>query len=185
MSNIIINKTILLAVFPLFIGCKENKEQIIQKQRGEPLVFNVNFKTFENIKLAHDEKKMMIDSAIWNDHLQDSIVYFKINFENLKKEPLILKTSLIASKIPFFLKYSKGTEDKVILEIVQQLNTIYSDSIILTNDKISDFPVVKNAYRIGYQHSGVDEVCQLKVNQHHDTIDISNKKMENCIEKER
>ncbi len=178
MSNIIINKTILLAVFPLFIGCKESKEQIIQKQREKPLVFKVSFKDFGNYQINIDKDK-------WKDHEKDSIIYFDVLLANLKSERLKIKTSAVSYNIPILLKYSKPQGDVPILEIVQQFNTIYSDSIILTNNKIGDFPVVKNAYRIGYQHSGVDEVCQLKVNQHHDTIDISNKKMENCIEKER
>lgn len=179
------NSVIVLAIV-LFNGCKKQNEYSIQKQEvKKPLVFNVQFQKFENMQLAYNEKKILVDSAIWKDHLQDSIIYFKINFENLKKEAVILKTALAASKIPIFLKYRKGAEDKVILEIVQQANTVYSDSIILKNDKTNDFPTVENAYRIGYQHTGVDEICQLKVNQYHDTIDISSQKMENCIEKKR
>ena len=47
----IINKTFLFLVLSLFMGCKESKEQIIQKQRGKPLVFEVNFKDFGNLEL--------------------------------------------------------------------------------------------------------------------------------------
>lgn len=186
MTHVKIKNSVIVLAIVLFNGCKKQNEYSIQKQEvKKPLVFNVQFQKFENMQLAYNEKKILVDSAIWKDHLQDSIVYFKINFENLKKEAVILKTTLGASKIPIFLKYRKGAEDKVILEIVQQANTVYSDSIILKNDKTNDFPIVENAYRIGYQHTGVDEICQLKVNQHHDTIDISSQKMENCIEKKR
>lgn len=174
----IINKTFLLVVLSLFMGCKENKEQLIQKQRGKPLVFKVDFKSF-------GEYQIKINNEQWKNHEKDSVIYFDILLANLKSERLKIKTSTVSNNIPILLTYSKAQEDLAILEIVQQFNTVYSDSIILKNDKISDFPVVKNAYRIGYQHSGVDEICQLKVLQHHDTIDISDKKMENCIEKER
>ncbi|UZT98526.1 hypothetical protein ODZ84_02855 [Chryseobacterium fluminis] len=186
MTHVKIKNSVIVLAILLFNGCKKQNEYSIQKQEvKKPLVFNVQFQKFENMQLAYNEKKILVDSAIWKDHLQDNIVYFKINFENLKKEAVILKTTLAASKIPIFLKYRKGAEDKVILEIVQQANTVYSDSIILKNDKTIDFPIVENAYRIGYQHTGIDEICQLKVNQHHDTIDISSQKMENCIEKKR
>ncbi len=68
MSNVkIINKTILLAVLCLFMGCKENKEQLIQKQRGKPLVFEISFKDFGNYQIN-------LDKNTWKDHEKDSIV---------------------------------------------------------------------------------------------------------------
>ena len=48
-----------------------------------------------------------------------------------------------------------------------------------------DFPILDQAFRIGYQHIGVDEICQLKVNQHRDTIDIYTKNSINCIERKK
>jgi hypothetical protein len=73
MRNVkIISKTILLAVFTLLVGCKENKEQVIRKQRGKHLVFEVSFKDFGNYQIN-------IDKNQWKDHEKDSIVYFNLN----------------------------------------------------------------------------------------------------------
>jgi hypothetical protein len=82
------------------------------------------------------------------------------------------------------LKTAKKNE-YINVNIIHQFNTIYNDSLIFKNIASADFPIIDQAFRIGYQHISVDEICQLKVNQHQDTIDISDKKMENCIEKER
>ena len=180
------NRIILLAIFLLIVGCKENNAEKIEKQEvKKPLVFNVKFNAFKNIKLAFDEEKMLIDSTIWENNLQDSIVYFKINFENLKKQPIILKTRLIATRIPFLLRYSEGKDNKIVLEVVQQFNKIYSDSIIFRKDNIADFPVVEQAFRVGYQHNDIDEICQVQVKQTQDTIDISIQGKRNCTEKKR
>jgi len=173
------NSITILTILSLLTGCKKQEKHLIEKQDvKKPLVFNVDFKNF-------GEYQIKINNEKWKNHEKDSIIYFDVLLANLKSKRLKIKTSAASYNIPILLKYSKAQEDLAILEIVQQFNTVYSDSIILKNDKISDFPVVKNAYRIGYQHSGVDEICQLKVNQHHDTIDISDKKIENCIEKKR
>lgn len=129
----IINKTFLLAVLSLFMGCKESKEQIIQKQRGKPLVFEVNFKDFGSYQIN-------IDKIQWKDHEKDSIVYFNLNLQNTKKEPVVIKTSLVSSNVPFLIEYQKlsraekfkdGKKNEYInVNIIHQFNTIYNDSII-------------------------------------------------------
>lgn len=180
------NSVTVLTIILLLIGCEKQKEHSIERQEvKKPLVFNAQFQTFKNIQLAYNEKNMQVDSDVWANHINDSIVYFNIDLENLKKEPLILKTKLVSTKIPFLLKYHKGKGNSVILEIVQQFNTVYSDSIIFNVNKNVDIIGVDQAFRIGYQHNGTDEICQLKVNHHQDTIDISHQKNISCIERKR
>lgn len=189
MSNVkIINKTILLAVLSLFMGCKENKEQLIQKQRGKPLVFEISFKDFGNYQIN-------LDKNTWKDHEKDSIVYFNLNLQNIKKEPLVIKTSLVSSNVPFLIEYKKlsraenfkdGKKNEYVnVNIIHQFNTIYNDSIIFKKIDAADFPIVDQAFRIGHQHIGVDEICQLKVIQRRDTIDIYTKNSINCIERKK
>ncbi|AZA47622.1 hypothetical protein EG346_05210 [Chryseobacterium carnipullorum] len=173
------NSITVLTILSLLTSCKEQKKYSIEKQEvKEPLVFKVDFKNYGEYQIKMNKEK-------WRNHEKDSIIYFDVLLANLKNERLKIKTSTVSSSIPILLKYSKAQEDLAILEIVQQFNTVYSDSIILRNDKISDFPIVENTYRIGYQHNGVDEICQLKVDQHHDTINISSQKIGNCIERKR
>jgi hypothetical protein len=165
------NRNIILAMLLLLIGCKENKTHQTQKQEviKKPLVFNVEFKTFGETELAYNQEKKQIDESVWKNHYQDSVVYFNINLE---RKIIVLKTQLVATKIPFLLKYNEGKESGLILEVVQQFNTIYSDSIIFK--KGVDSLIVDQAFRIDYQHNGNNNIHRLQVNQHHDTIDISN-----------
>lgn len=187
MTNVKIkNRIILLAVFTLLVGCKENK---VEKQEViKPLVFEVNFKDFGDYQIDFDKNK-------WKNHERDSIVYFNFNLQNTKKESFIIKTSLVSPNIPFLIRYKKldkvekftdGKKNEYLnINIIQQFNTIYNDSLIFKNIASADFPIVDQSFRIGYQHIGVDEICQLKVNQHQDTIDISHKKNISCIERKR
>lgn len=170
---------ILFFIFILLIGCKENKKQTIQKKEVEKsLVFKIDLQNYGVYDIGKYTKK-------WENSEKGNVLYFDVFFKKLKKERIKIKTNAVATNMPIIIKYSKGKENKEILEIVQQFNTIYSDSIIFRKENIADFPVVDQAFRIGYQHNGTDVICQLKVNQHHDTIDISNQKTQNCIEKKR
>lgn len=99
MTNVKIkNRIILLAVFTLLVGCKENK---VEKQEViKPLVFEVNFKDFGDYQIDFDKNK-------WKNHERDSIVYFNFNLQNTKKESFIIKTSLVSPNIPFLIRYKK------------------------------------------------------------------------------
>ncbi len=189
MSNVkIINKTILLAILSLFMGCKENKEQIIQKQRVKPLVFEISFKDFGNYQINLDKNK-------WKDHEKDSIVYFNLNLQNIKKEPLVIKTSLVSSNVSFLIEYKKpnrvekfkdGKKNEYVnVNIIHQFNTIYNDSLIFKNIASADFPIIDQAFRIGYHHVGIDEICALQIKTNQDTLDISESKKIGCIERKR
>ncbi|MDR6158705.1 hypothetical protein QF023_002221 [Chryseobacterium sp. SLBN-27] len=187
MTNVKIKDRIIsLAFFTLLVGCKENK---VEKQEvKKPLVFEVNFKDFGDYQIDFDKSN-------WKSHEKDSIVYFKFNLYNIKKESFVIKTSLISPNIPFLIRYKKldkvekftdGTKNEYLnININQQFNTIYNDSLILKDIASADFPIVEQSFKIGYQHIGVDEICQLEVNQYQDTIDISNHKIKGCIERQR
>ena len=71
------------------------------------------------------------------------------------------------------------------VNITHQFNTIYNDSIILKTYENADFPIVDQAFRIGYQHIGVDEICEINPRTNQDTIDISEMKLKGCIERKK
>lgn len=181
------SRIVLLVTLIFLIECRQNKKPQIQKQEiVKPLTFNVELKFFGRFEI----NTKPID---WKNHETDSIIFFYFTFPNIKKEPVVIKTSLVSTRIPFLVEYEKServekfTYDKPIeyytINLIQQFNTIYNDSIIFKASNSIDILAVDQAFRIGYHHIGVDEICQLKVNQRYDTIDISNQKMENCIER--
>lgn len=181
------SKLILFATIIFLIGCKQNKKTQIQKQENvKPLTFNLELNKFGRYAINTEP----ID---WNKHETDSIIYFYLTFQNIKKEPIVLKTSLVSTGISFMVEFKKlkrlekSTTDKKIeyysLNLLQHFNTIYIDSIIFKASNNIDILAVDQAFRIGYHHIGIEEICQLKVIQQYDTIDLSTYKMENCIER--
>ena len=56
------NKNILILIFSLLIGCKENKNQPVKKQEEKkPLVFRINFSSFGKYEFDND-------ATTWKNH---------------------------------------------------------------------------------------------------------------------
>ncbi|MBB6370064.1 hypothetical protein [Chryseobacterium shigense] len=137
--------------------------------KPSPLIFNVVYEDFGEKRLAFNPEKIEIDSLIWANHENDSIVYYKICLKNIEKRPFVLKTKLVATKIPFLLRYSQQKNNEIILEVIQQFNTVWKDSLIFS--KNGNY---KEVYRIGYYHNGVNEASRLHPIYKNDTLDITN-----------
>jgi len=119
---------------------------------------------------------MEIDSTVWKSHERDSIALLKINLKNITKKAFYVKTHLVANNIPFLIKYHDG-KGKIILEIIQQYNIVYSDSLIFEKSNLKSFtksPTLNQSFNIGYQHDGVNSIKQITPIYKSDTIDISN-----------
>lgn len=184
------NSFIITFFLLLIICCKEKQPEkpVNIPTKQQPLSFTINFKDF-------GDHQINISDIDWKNHSKDSIVYFKINFENLKKEPITIKTSLVSPNIPFIVQYNKlnkvdeytdGNKMEYFnLNIVQQFNTIYNDSIIFKTSKNIEIPFVDQAFRIGYHHIGVDEICQIQPKSGERTIDLYDADLKGCIEKKR
>lgn len=171
---------------------KHPDNKIDKKHISSPLSFTLDFDDYGSKTLAYNRETISIDSVIWKNHEKDSILYINVNLKNLKIEPFVIKTSLVATKIPFLIQYQemkkteKNTDGVYInLNIVQQFNTIYSDSLVFKLYEIGNSPAIEQAFRLGYQKNGTITICALPVFQKRDTIDISNPKGFNicCIEK--
>ncbi|MFA7449104.1 MAG: hypothetical protein WCY77_11760 [Weeksellaceae bacterium] len=200
-TNNIYSFVIFLSLLSFF-NCSraEDKITIDVKKKKEnanhlPLEFNTVFETYGNKTLAFNKQTTTVDILTWKNHETDSIAYFNINLQNLKKESFVIKTSLVATKIPFLIKYQKlkkveeyadGTKREYInLNIVHQFNTVYIDSMIFKLYDNADFPALEQAFRVSYQKVGGRSICQLPTYKNYDTIDISNPKNEHicCIER--
>lgn len=187
MKNVkIINKLFLFCILSLFLSLQSFNKNKFLRINKEPLMFEISFKDFGNVKLAFDEKKMEIDTIVWKNHEKDNVVLFKINLENLNKKSFYVRTHLVGNKMPFLIKYSKGKKDQIVLEIVQLLNTVYSDSLIFKKSSLQNFvktPILNQVFNVGYQKSGIKTICKFKPKYKKDTIDISNQTIQNCIER--
>jgi hypothetical protein len=175
------------------IGCKQqdSKQQHSSKQQGSskqqdssiietkthtianPLVFNVIFEGFGEKSLAYNDEKRQVDSLVWANHKNDRIVYFKIFLKNIYKKPFVLKTGLVATRIPFLLQYSQQKNNAVTLVVVHQFNTIWIDSLVFKKNR-NGYYKIKKGYRIGHSHNGVDETSRLYPVYKNDTLDITN-----------
>lgn len=179
----------------LILGCKDSKNNF----KTNSLSKNKNIKeTSLELKVELlDYGTYEVDVKDWKTHLYDTVTYFKINLRNIKKEPFVIKTSLVATNIPFVIEYQKiskvdkyrdGTKIEYFnLNILQQFNIVYNDSIIFKIDNIADFPIADQVFRIGYQKIGGRSLCELPFEWKSDTLDISNPKNKHicCIEVNR
>jgi len=155
----------------LIVICKgsDSTTIIINKNiKINPLVFNVVFEDFGERRLAFNSEKIEIDSLIWTNHENDSVVYYKIFLNNIEKRAFVLKTKLVATKIPFLLRYSQQKNNEIVLEVIQQFNTVWKDSLIFS--KNGNY---KEVYKIGYYHNGVNETTRLHPIYKNDTLDIT------------
>ncbi|HEX8576710.1 MAG TPA: hypothetical protein VF677_10505 [Flavobacterium sp.] len=147
--------------------------EIKKNMKVSPLVFNVIFENFGKKSLAINDEETKVDSLIWADHKNDSIIYFKTYLKNIYKKPFVLKTGLVATRIPFLLKYSQQKNNTVTLVVVHQFNTIYADSLVFKKNG-NGYYKIKEAYTIGYYHNGVVETSRLHPIYKNDTLDITN-----------
>ena len=198
------NKIVIIITFSLvYFSCNDTNKKTNTSVKHEErdnnhkaLNFDINFETYGSKRLAYNKKTISIDSLIWKNRSinKDSIVYFNINLKNLKKEPFVIKTDLVATNIPFLIEYRKIKKESIFfdgtklvhinLNIVQQFNTIYVDSLVFKIVPNSDFPYLEQAFNIGYQKIGSRSLCALHPIQYKDTIDLTNPKNEHicCIE---
>ena len=148
----------------LFGSCQKSKHT-------EPLQKTVYFDTYGKVQLGLI-KSGLVDTAFWENHMQDSLIYFKIKFKELEPKVLVVKTDLVANRMPFLVKYNKISEQNSVLEIVQQFNTVYSDSIILSTNSKNKTIEVKEIYKVVYPHNFPPEVRSVPVRFSNDTLDI-------------
>lgn len=187
--------------FVAFFSCNRIKETTIKDignrekdTNHSPLVFNVVFETYGNKTLAYNKETISVDTLTWKNNEYDTVAYFNIELQNLKKEPFVIKTSLLATEIPFLIEYQKlkkveeytnGTKREYVnLNIVHQFNTVYTDSIIFKLADNADLPVLEQAFRVGYQKVGGRSLCELPAIWQRDTLDLSNPSNKHicCIE---
>ncbi|MFP3591828.1 hypothetical protein [Chryseobacterium sp. SIMBA_038] len=166
------NSLILLIMFSIF-SCKENHK--IDHHRDN-LNFKIEFNDF-------GKRQINITKDNWDKHKANDFLYFDILLKNANKKKVIIKTKKVANNIPLLINYTKNKNNVISLEIIQQFNTVYSDSIVFkgSNESLK----INNAFRIGHQHNGTDEVCPLTIIEKADTLDISNYEMKNCIQRKK
>lgn len=138
----------------------------------EPLSRTVYFQSFGKVQLGLSSD-LSVDSTMWKGREKDSVAFFTIQLEGLKPNPLVVKTSLVATKIPFLIKYTQLSAQTSALEVVQQFNTVYSDSIILEKNDSKTFKILK-AYKVQYPHNYSPIVNALDFKIKNDTLDLSN-----------
>jgi hypothetical protein len=184
-SKIIIKNNYIL-IFCLFIFilililCISMLPPKTQKT-NKNIIFDIKFNEYGTLQLGVLKNKIDIDTLIWKKHEQDSIVYFNVSLNNLNIKPFIIKTKLIASKIPFFIEYKKiklnhRKDNYINLNIVHQFNTICTDSIILINDSKVQYPHIEKVFRVCYQKFGKNSTSKIPIHWNKDTLDLSNQK---------
>ena len=185
---------LLIAISSCYEYNNDKSKKVIVSINNDPLIFDVTFKTFGEIQLGYDIKERTIDTTLWQNHQQDTVVFFTITLNNIGKESFVIKTSLVATKIPFLIQYKKTKKYSLFssekyesynLNIIQQFNTIHYDSIIIINKSNLEYVYAKQAFFISQNKDGTESICQLPIHQINDTIDISNQKKEHtcCIDK--
>jgi hypothetical protein len=172
MKNVLMRNSIVIFLSLLLFGCVKNEKQ---KKRTKPLTLDINFKEFGFTTLAYDEKKMEIDTAFWKYHEIDSTILFKINLKNITEKSFYIRTHLVANNIPFLIKYT-DKDDKIILEIIQQFNTVCSDSLIFEKNNLkthTNSPILNKGFNICYEHDGMHIINKIAPIYNNDTIVIS------------
>jgi hypothetical protein len=176
------------------LGCKDSKSNF----KSNSLSKNKNIKetTLELKVELLDYGTYEVDVKDWKNNLYDTVAYFHISLKNLKKEPFVIKIDLIATNIPFLIEYRKVKkkskfinkdgigEEYINLNINQQFNTIYVDSLILRVNAKTDYPHLIQVFQVGYQKVGGQSLCELPFEWRSDTLDISNPSNKHicCIE---
>jgi hypothetical protein len=139
----------------------------------EPLMFSVVFDDFGEKQFAFDKDSIKVDSVLWANHAGDSVVYYDIMLNNLGKKHFVFKTGLVASNIPFLIRYSKGKEECIAtIEVIQQFNTIHQDSIVINQCEIDSSTFINSVYHVNYSKNVTPQVDKLVVRQYRDTVDV-------------
>lgn len=152
----------------------EFKKSISNEVLDSPLIFNVVFDDYGEKEFAFDKENIRVDSVLWANHAGDRVVYYDIMLNSLGKKHFVFKTGLVATNIPFLIRYSKGKEECIAtIEVIQQFNTIHQDSIVINQCEVDSSAFINGVYHVNYAKNVTPQVDKLVVRQYQDTVDVS------------
>jgi hypothetical protein len=188
MINVLLKNRIIYICLILFFSCKDSKkEDLIIKNvsvanslkkiesNKRPLSFYIEYSNFYDIKIPYD-------SINWEEIETDSLITIKLSFKKVLKKDYIIKTRLIATNIPFIFKIKKEKNKDITFMIIQQHNTVLSDSLVFKLENKKYF--FDKAFSTQYTHQDIDFICKLEVKQKDSLIELIDVGTE-CFERKR